>query len=286
MRSIIAWLKNMEHLAHKTYLCASELFNDDKVLSSFLLDLAEDENEHLELIGKASDYLHELDSEVSDITINEKVKRQIEAPMRKYYALLKEGKLTKSQLFYAIIEIEYSELNALFLYIINSLKKVNKIFQYTSSTIQTHKRKILAFYEAMEDGEKYLKVIKSLPNVWEKRVLIVEDNDMLREFYEEFLKKKAIIEVSKDGAGALKRTKRKYYDVIITDIEMPELNGIDFFKKAVESQPELEKNFIFCSGYISSERKEFLTKHNIPFLAKPIPIAELELLVDERLGNV
>lgn len=285
MRSVITWLKEMENLAYEFYHGSSKLFNDDKELTKFLRNLAHDEKEHYTFLDKASKYIRGAHSEIGQITINDRVKGQIEAPLRNYNEVLKENSLSKKQLLSAIVEIEYSELNALFLYTVNLLRKFNKTFQYASAAIQTHKSNILAFFEARDDGKKYIKVMKSLPNLWEKRMLIVEDNELLRDFYREFLKKKAKIETSKDGAKALSKLKGNYYDVIIADIEMPTLNGIDFFKKAIEAQPELERNFIFCSGYISAERKEYLKAHNVPFLAKPIPVGQLENLVDKRLKN-
>ena len=286
MKSLLVWLKSMENHAHLFYHNASQVFSEEGELSQFLCRLAGDEKEHARLIQLAADYIDQVQVEIGQVAVNDEVKRQIEAPLKRYTELLTNGDLSREELLTAIIEIEYSELNTLFLHVFNTLKSFNKTFQQASSELETHKKNIISFYENLADSEKYLKIIKSLPNLWEKRVLVVEDNDMLRTFFREFLKKKAKVETSKNGTDALKKTRGKYYDVIITDIEMPEMNGIDFFKRTIESQPEMEKNFIFCSGYISEERKDFLSDHRVPFLAKPIPIGKLEALVDKRLGNI
>ncbi len=119
----------------------------------------------------------------------------------------------------------------------------------------------------------------------EKRMLVVDDNEALRLLFSELFKKKAIVEISPDGKDGLLKTKDTYFDVILSDIDMPKLNGIDFYKEATSLQPELGNNFIFCSTFLTPDKKEFIKKHNISVLEKPISLTKLRSAVGEKLHN-
>ncbi len=286
MQILVEWLKSMESRAHNLYINASDYFKDDVEFSLFLRDLASDEGLHLKLMNEAADFINEVKMELmADITIDLYTKQRIEAPFTAYHQLLEEGKLSKEEFLNAIAEIEYSEMNEMFLYVIRTLKHFKGTFQFTAAQIQEHKKRMIDYVRSNEAGGSVLKKLNHLPNVWEKRMLVVDDNEALRLLFSELFKKKTIVEVSPDGIDALLKTKDTYFDVILSDIDMPKMNGIDFYKKATALQPELGNNFIFCSAFLTPDNKEFINKQNIPVLEKPVSLAELQSAVGEKLHD-
>lgn len=69
------------------------------------------------------------------------------------------------------------------------------------------------------------------------KILLAEDEGILRFFLKNFLKKDDSIELIEafDGAEALKKFKEnENISIIITDIKMPNMNGMEFIKKVRE----------------------------------------------------
>ncbi len=64
------------------------------------------------------------------------------------------------------------------------------------------------------------------------KVLIVDDDMILREMYEARIKEEGYVVISaSDGEEALQKAFREKPDIIILDIMMPKINGIDVMKK-------------------------------------------------------
>ncbi len=62
-------------------------------------------------------------------------------------------------------------------------------------------------------------------------ILIVDDDIILRQMYEERLKAEDFtVDAATDGEEALKKAKDKKYDLILLDIMMPKINGLDVLK--------------------------------------------------------
>ncbi len=285
MQILVEWLKLMESRAHNLYITAADYFKEDAEFSGFLRDLASDEGLHLKLMNEAVDFINEVKMELmADIAIDFDTKRRIESPFNVYHRLLEEGNLSKEEFLNAMADIEYSEMNEMFLYVIRTLKHFRGDFQFTAAQIQKHKKRLTDYVKSTEAGDSIIKKITELPNVWEKRMLVVDDNEALRLLFSELFKKKAIVEISPDGKDGLLKMKDTYFDVILSDIDMPQLDGIDLYKKATARQPELGANFIFCSTFLTPDKKEFIRKNDISFLEKPISLTNLQSTVGQKLG--
>ena len=60
------------------------------------------------------------------------------------------------------------------------------------------------------------------------KILIIEDDDIMRDFLSDLLKREGYLtEAVSDGAKGLSSFKKEYFDLIITDIIMPEKEGIE-----------------------------------------------------------
>jgi CheY-like chemotaxis protein len=68
--------------------------------------------------------------------------------------------------------------------------------------------------------------------------LILEDLEMHRSFIKTYLSLRNFdVDVAEDGLIGLERVKEKKYDIIFTDIQMPNMNGLEFLKN-IKENPE------------------------------------------------
>ena len=113
-------------------------------------------------------------------------------------------------------------------------------------------------------------IIKLINSTKELKLLYVEDNTDAREstyiMLEDFFDN---IEVALDGLDGLEKFKNSKFDVIITDINMPNMNGIDMIRKVREI--DLKIPIILLSAYSQKEYEKEIKELNINgFLLKPV----------------
>jgi DNA-binding response OmpR family regulator len=120
-----------------------------------------------------------------------------------------------------------------------------------------------------------------------KAVLVVDDDKQLASALEWILKdENYLVDVAFDGEEAMLKVKVHEYDAVICDLMMPRLRGDEFYLQAKELRPNLEKRFIFITGFAGdSEMKDFLSDHRLKHLAKPFQIPELITCVKELLAE-
>jgi len=122
---------------------------------------------------------------------------------------------------------------------------------------------------------------KEFPEI---NILYAEDEDLTRELTYEILSQFfKNITACKDGAEALEEFEKKHYDIVITDINMPRLDGLELAKKIRKKDQEV--SIIFISAHSDlSKISEALNIGIDGFLIKPIDM-DLEQLtaVFERI---
>jgi CheY-like chemotaxis protein len=119
-----------------------------------------------------------------------------------------------------------------------------------------------------------------------RRLLVVEDEPVLRGLFAEVLSTEGHVDVAANGLEALGRLEVYRYDLILTEVAMPRLDGIDLFGEVVAARPELADTFLFLSGGLSEERARFFESEGLwPLLRKPISADELVSVVRQRLAG-
>lgn len=90
----------------------------------------------------------------------------------------------------------------------------------------------------------------------EKKILVAEDDEFLRELYADVLRTEGYtVETAIDGEDALKKFSQGGWDLVLLDIIMPKLSGLDVVKKAKElPQPVASnKNIVFLTNLDKGE---------------------------------
>jgi DNA-binding NtrC family response regulator len=89
-----------------------------------------------------------------------------------------------------------------------------------------------------------------------------------------------------DGQGALKKVRNNYFNLVISDIDMPVMSGPDFFKRAVEIIPGIAKSFLFCARDMAPDAEVLCNTYNIKFLKIPFALNQLhktvKTIIDKR----
>jgi two-component system chemotaxis response regulator CheY len=118
------------------------------------------------------------------------------------------------------------------------------------------------------------------------KVLIVEDSRASREFIAATVEGVSGLEVVVTGSGyeALKLLPRHRFDLIITDINMPDINGFELinFVKKIPHYRETPL-FIVTTENREHERTKGLALGAVEYLIKPFEPANLELLIRRHL---
>jgi len=116
-----------------------------------------------------------------------------------------------------------------------------------------------------------------------ERLLIIEDEETLRESLKRvFLREGYEVDVADSCETALKMTDGRIYDLIITDIILPGMNGIELLKKCREQTPE--QLVIVITAYASLETAvEALRAGAYDYIVKPIIHEEIKRIVRNAL---
>jgi DNA-binding NtrC family response regulator len=73
------------------------------------------------------------------------------------------------------------------------------------------------------------------------------------------------------------------FDVVLCDLMMPDVSGMDLYERVAEARPELAARFVFVTGGAFTERaRAFVDRVGLPVLEKPFALGDLSRLLRER----
>lgn len=281
MKKLTRWLREIEHLAYDIYFQASTLYADDPEFKAFLEHNAEEEAWHYHVMGSAAEYFSSTPAPVPAISVDKETKEKVINMFSDVREKLEKKSMHKEEFIEKIAEAELSEWNDIFLYVVNILKEKTNEFIYPAARIQAHIKLIIRFLEKTGNGSFVLKKLRALPPVWTENILIVDDEEMITNLIKSLLNREGNIDVASNGEEALNYLEKKFYRLVITDIDMPKMDGLSLYKKSVAKFPTLKKRFLFMSGDLPSERKAFFDENQLKYLLKPMEIKVLRKVCSE-----
>lgn len=117
------------------------------------------------------------------------------------------------------------------------------------------------------------------------KVLVAEDEEITLKHLVYALQKEGYEVVgTADGMDALQKSEAEYFDILISDIKMPGLNGIELLDKIKEKNPEIEAIIITGFGSIDSAVAA-MKKGAYDYVTKPFDLDELILRVRKIYEN-
>lgn len=119
-----------------------------------------------------------------------------------------------------------------------------------------------------------------------RRILAVDDEALLLKAYRRMLADVHEIVTALGARDALLiLEKNRDFDLVLCDLQMPEMSGIELYSAVKARYPELGERFVFVTGgAFSAEAKRFL-EQDITCLGKPFRIEELLAVIEEKIGE-
>ncbi|MFI5186998.1 MAG: sigma-54-dependent transcriptional regulator [Chitinophagales bacterium] len=116
-------------------------------------------------------------------------------------------------------------------------------------------------------------------------ILIIDDEKSIRKTLGEILSFEGYkIEEAADGEEGLKKFKDKNYDVVLCDIKMPKIDGIEFLQKAGESNPDIP--IIMISGHGNIETAVEAVKNGAyDYISKPPDLNRLLITIRNAMDK-
>ena len=120
-----------------------------------------------------------------------------------------------------------------------------------------------------------------------KKVLIVEDEETLTWSMAKSLAKdkdKYEVMIANNGSEALQLLKRNKVDLVISDIRMPDINGLDLLVMVKKEYPETK--VIIMTAYGSSDvQKEANQRGSLFYIEKPFEISDIRKIIIDLIGR-
>jgi len=120
------------------------------------------------------------------------------------------------------------------------------------------------------------------------RILVVDDEAGVRTLIEKTLTRMGhSVDVINDAGAALDIIDAgTVYDVILTDVRMPGMSGIELYPLILRKMPSMKNRIIFITGDVMGlDIRTFLNQNNLPYLAKPFDIELLKEKIDTILKS-
>ncbi|HEX9746814.1 MAG TPA: response regulator [Methylomirabilota bacterium] len=126
-----------------------------------------------------------------------------------------------------------------------------------------------------------MSVLRSRP-----RILVVDDESIIAQLIADVLTGEDYdVDTAPDGRAALELIGRRAYDLILSDLRMPELDGLGLYRELERARPDLARRFVFITG--TSEHTDYaglIADIAVPVLTKPFDMSELQRVARETLA--
>jgi len=119
------------------------------------------------------------------------------------------------------------------------------------------------------------------------RILLADDDAATRDLVKRALESDGhTVQVTQDGGEALecvKRTGAQKFDLLVSDVEMPLLDGVKLAERAISLQPGLR--VLLMSGFAEQlERAKTLKGPHVAVISKPFTLDQVRATVRKLLG--
>ncbi len=138
---------------------------------------------------------------------------------------------------------------------------------------------------AETDGHGVNGVLPLLTPAGGKRILVVDDEDSIRALLRDILRlDRHSVELASSGIEAAQRVAAESFDVIITDMKMPGMDGATFYREVRRRDPAQARRIVFITGdTVSPDTRAFLQRVANPVLSKPFKIGPLRDAIEAVL---
>ncbi|MCG8528438.1 MAG: response regulator [Opitutales bacterium] len=137
-------------------------------------------------------------------------------------------------------------------------------------------------HEPGEERDAQLQVSKQ---THEWSILLVDDNEDILSFLEEYLQEQYEVTLARDGVEALKLLKEHTCDIVVSDVMMPLMGGKELCQ-SIKTNPDLSHIPVIMLTALKSDEHEFkaLQKGADVYLTKPVNLPKLQLILENMIN--
>lgn len=118
------------------------------------------------------------------------------------------------------------------------------------------------------------------------RVLIIDDEEALRRALGRILGAHDVSLAENGREGWERLEEGGGFDIILCDLLMPHISGIELYRRVLEERPDIAERFVFMTGGAATpEAREFLARVDPPLLEKPFDMSELLAVVSASVAE-
>lgn len=118
------------------------------------------------------------------------------------------------------------------------------------------------------------------------KILIVDDDENIADILRDVVSdKKRTVDVCHDGLAAISNLQKADYDLIIVDLVIPKVGGLDVLKYAKNANPDVL--VIIITGYASVETAVTAVKEGAyDYITKPCKLEEIRIVVNNAVDKI
>jgi CheY-like chemotaxis protein len=118
------------------------------------------------------------------------------------------------------------------------------------------------------------------------QILAVDDTHGILDLLVNILTRQGYeVDMAGNGMEGLKMVCEKQYDLIISDIDMPVMNGIEFYRELCKKMPWMKHRVLFVTANADRETELCIKEHGLKHLPKPFMASELLEVVQELINH-
>lgn len=285
MERIISWLSGVEERVAELYRQGAGKFSGDPEFARFLEDIAEQEMEHARIIREAFDGADLSGVDELSVVIDEATRATVAAGLDDAMAKVSAAGLSRETMATIVADIEFHEWNGIFLYAMKVLKGHGLEYGRALLALEQHLSRIETCFATFPYGRRLLAEVRKLSALGRFKVLVVEDDPVLADLIRHILVRDAVMTLARNGREGLEQIRTGAFDVIVTDVDMPVMDGVELFQEAIRGEPGLGERFLFLTASQRPELRGFFAEHRLPALTKPSPISRIRQAVVEIAGR-
>jgi PAS domain S-box-containing protein len=129
-------------------------------------------------------------------------------------------------------------------------------------------------------------VVKKSKKAVKARILVVDDEQVVRDVINRVLTGEGHkVETIDNAAEALKKIESQRYKLILVDIKMPGMNGVELYKRIQKINKSLARRVAFITGDVmGADTEKFLSETKVAYIEKPFNAEQLNREVNRALS--
>ncbi|MDH3974692.1 MAG: response regulator [Deltaproteobacteria bacterium] len=275
MKELVQWLIEFEGTVADLYSEASEYFAHDSKFSELLKALARDEKSHEALVRNLASHIEKKPEVQTGLSLDKKFRNEMSLCLNKCRTKLQAGNLKEDELLQILVHVELCEYNHQLTYLIEAVKETDHNFTAKFAGMQSHIDSIKNFIdERLGKDHRLLKKVH-LPLVWQEKILVLDKSQAFCKLLANILGKEGAVSATSKGQEALEKVFSNYYRLILSEMHLQDMSGIQLYSLLAGKYPDIGKRFLFITSDDSVKNLSFFRKNNLNYLIKPVNIKDI-----------